>query len=60
MDFRKMVLKETGIVAIGECIGVAAMFGIFALLGKFDSTVLIGGLVGGAMAILNFLVMSPM
>ena len=47
MDFRKMVLKETGIVAIGEVIGVAAMYGIFALLGKFDSAVLIGGLVGG-------------
>ena len=58
MDFRKMVLKETGIVAIGEVIGVAAMYGIFALLGKFDSTVLIGGLVGGVMAILNFLVMA--
>ncbi len=58
MDFRKMVLKETGIVAIGECVGVAAMYGVFALLGKFDAAVLIGGLVGGIMAILNFFVMA--
>ena len=58
MDVRKMVLKETGIVAIGECIGVACMFGVFALLGHFDSTVLVGGLVGGIAAILNFLVMA--
>lgn len=58
MDVRKMVLKETGIIAIGEGIGVAVMFGIFALLGKFDQTVLIGGLVGGLAAILNFLAMA--
>ena len=58
MDYRKMVLKETGIVAIGECIGVAILFGIFALLGRFDRSVLIGGLVGGVMAILNFLIMA--
>lgn len=58
MDVRKMVLKETGIVAIGECIGTAAMFGIFALLGKWDSAVFIGGLIGSAAAVLNFLVMA--
>lgn len=58
MDVRKMVLKETGIVAIGECIGVAGMLLVFALLGKFDSTVLVGGLVGGVAAILNFFVMA--
>lgn len=58
MDFRKMVLKETGIVALGEAIGVAAMYGVFALLGHFDMTVLIGGLVGGLVAILNFFIMA--
>ena len=26
METRKIVLHETGIIAIGECIGVAAMF----------------------------------
>lgn len=58
MDMRKAVLRQTGIVALGECIGVAAMWGIFALLGKFDNRVLLGGAVGGLVAIGNFLVMA--
>ena len=58
MDFRKTVLRETGIIALGEVIGVALMFGVFALLGRFDRTVLLGGVIGGALAILNFLFMA--
>lgn len=58
MDFRKDVLHETGIIALGVAIGVAVMFGVFALLGRFDRTVLLGGIVGGALAILNFLFMA--
>ena len=54
MDVRKFVLKETRIIAIGECIGVAAMWGIYALLGRFDRTVLLGGIVGAVIAVLNF------
>ena len=46
METRKIVLHETGIIAIGECIGVAAMFAIFALLGRFDRSVVLGGLIG--------------
>lgn len=45
-------------VALGECLGVAAMLGIFALLGSFDKTVLLGGIVGGAVAVANFFVMA--
>lgn len=58
MDMRKYVLRQTGIVGLGEAIGVAAMIGIFALLGAYDSRVLLGGLVGGAVAVANFLVMA--
>lgn len=58
MDSRKLVLRETGIIAIGECIGTAFMYAIFALLGYFDRTVLLGGLVGAVLAILNFFVMA--
>jgi hypothetical protein len=57
MDIRKYVLLQTGVVALGEAIGVAAMIGIFALLGNFDNRVLLGGIVGGIVAILNFFVM---
>ena len=58
MDVRKELLRQTGIVALGEALGVAAMIGIFALLGKFDMGVLWGGIVGGLVAIANFFVMA--
>ena len=58
MDFRKTVLRETGIIAMGVVIGVALMYGVFALLGRFDRAVLLGGVIGGALAILNFLFMA--
>ena len=58
MDSRKIVFQETGIVAIGEAVCVAAMLGIYALLGLFDTSVLLGGLVGGILAILNFFFMA--
>ena len=58
MDMRKFVLQQTGIVALGEALGVAAMTGIFALLGSFDTTVLLGGIVGGIVAVANFFAMA--
>lgn len=58
MDSRKFVLKETAIIALGQAICVAAMIGIFALLGHFDRTVLIGGIAGGLLATLNFFFMA--
>lgn len=58
MESRKLVLKETAIVAAGEAIGVAAMIGVFALLGRFDTPVLLGGLAGGVLAVLNFFFMA--
>lgn len=58
MESRKIVLRETGIVLIGQILCVAAMVGIFALLGYFDGTVLWGGILGGALAVLNFFFMA--
>ena len=57
MDSRKFVLQKAGIIALGQAICVAAMIGVFALLGQFDMTVLWGGIVGGVLATLNFLFM---
>ena len=54
MDSRKLVLKETAVIAVGQVICVAAMLGIFALLKKFDTAVLLGGIFGGLIAVLNF------
>ncbi|MBE6986426.1 MAG: hypothetical protein E7433_03265 [Ruminococcaceae bacterium] len=58
MDSRKIVFKETAIVSIGVVACTAAMVGIFTLLGYFDTKVALGGIVGGAVAILNFFFMA--
>ena len=58
MDIRKFVLRQTGIVALGELVGTAAMVGIFALLGKYETSVLLGGIVGALAATANFLAMA--
>ena len=53
-ESRKIVCKETGIVAIGVLICVAIMCGVYALIGKFTMAVLLGGIVGAVLAIGNF------
>ena len=58
MDSRKFILKQTGIIAAGQAICVGAMLGIFFLLGKYDQTVLLGGIVGGLAATANFFFMA--
>ena len=58
MDSRKVVFKETAVVVIGQLIGVALMFGIYWLLGYFSLKVLLGGILGGLAAVLNFLFMA--
>ncbi len=55
---RKIVLKETGIVAVGVLICSALMVGIFALLQRFSLDVLLGALVGSAVSIGNFFFMA--
>ena len=54
---KNTVWKQIGNVALAEELGVAALIGIFALLGQLDYTVVLGGLVGGMVATLNFFFM---
>ena len=58
MDSRKFVLKETAIVALGQAVCVGLMIGIFALLGNFDTSMWLGGIAGGVLAIANFFFMA--
>jgi len=58
MDSRKYVLTQTGIIAIGQAVGVGAIIGIFSLLGKFDYTVALGAAAGALVATLNFFFMA--
>ena len=54
MKLSKPILTETLHVAIGVLIGDALMCAVFALLGKFDLTVLWGALLGSVFAVGNF------
>ena len=58
MDSRKVVLKETCIVAVGELLCSAITVGIFAALGYFQMNVLWGSLAGCGIIIANYLFMA--
>ncbi len=58
MEGRKIVLQQTAIVALGELIGIAIMYSIFALLKLWSLEVLLGGLAGGVLSIGNFFLMA--
>ena len=58
MESRKVVLHETGVVALGEAICLLAMLGVYALLDLFSRAVLLGGVIGTVLAILNFFFMA--
>lgn len=57
-EARRVVLQETGKIAVGEAICVAVMVAVFALLGRYSLQVLLGGIAGGILAILNFFFMA--
>lgn len=57
MRLQPAVKKETLHIAAGTAAGVAVMFAVFALLHRFDLTVAAGGLAGGAVAVVNFLLL---
>lgn len=58
MDSRKIVFKETAIIAVGELILSGIMVGIFAALGHFQWNVLWGALAGSAVMIANYFFMA--
>lgn len=57
-ESRKFVLKETLLVLAGVLICTALMCGVYALLGRFDLSVLLGGLVGMLLSCGNFFFMA--
>ena len=58
MVSRKFILKQLLIVAIALAACVGAMYGVFALLGRFGIQVLLGGIVGYVLALGYFFFMS--
>ena len=58
MDSRKFVIHKTLLILLGQAICVAIMLGIFALLDRFDRSVMLGGIFGGLIATANFFFMA--
>jgi hypothetical protein len=52
-----LVFRETGIIAVGVAVCSVIMAAVFALLGYFDRSVLLGSIIGTLMATLNFFFM---
>ena len=58
MNSRKIVYRETAIIAAGVAICTAVMYIVYFLLGRFDMRVLLGGLAGAVLSIGNFFFMA--
>jgi len=58
MKSKNTAFRETASVAIGQVLCTAAMIAVFALVGKYSLSVLLGGLLGAAVATANFFIMS--
>lgn len=58
MNTRQFVLRETGMLAIGEALCAGATVGVFALIGYYSTSVLLGAVIGWLMAIGNFFLMA--
>ena len=57
MNNRKYIFSQTAIILIGELVLSALMTGVFAALGYFDLSVVLGALAGSLIATTNHLVL---
>ncbi len=57
MSERKYILSQILFVLIGEFLLSAVMVGVFAVLGYFDTSVLLGAAAGSVIATLNHLIL---
>ncbi len=57
-EARRFVYRETLIVGIGVAAASALMIAVFAMLGRFDRSVLLGGVIGTLVAVANFFFMA--
>ncbi len=55
MKLQPAVKKETLRIAAGTGIGVAVMLAVFALMGRMSGPVALSGILGGVIAVVNFL-----
>ena len=58
MNTKQFVLRETGMLAIGEAICAGITVGVFAAAGYYNTPVLLGAVVGLLIAVANFFLMA--
>lgn len=58
MSIRNPVYRETAALAVGEALCVGLMLGIYALAGHLDRSAVLGGILGGVLAVCNFFFMA--
>lgn len=58
MNSKNPIFRQTVQVIIGQALCTAAMIGVFALLDKYDTSVLLGGIAGALISTANFFLMS--
>ena len=58
MPIRNPVYRETAAIAVGEVLCVGLMLGVYALAGQLDRAAVLGGVLGGVLAICNFFFMA--
>ncbi len=58
MDSKKFIIRETGLLLLGEAIGAAAIAAVFALLNQLDGKVIAGAIIGAVLAVANFFFMA--
>ena len=58
MESRKLVLKETAVVACGELVAAGLTVIVYALLKKLNASVWTGALVGALLAVLNYFLLA--
>ena len=58
MSIRNPVYRETAAIAVGEVLCVGLMLGVYALAGQLDRAAVLGGVLGGVLAICNLFFMA--
>ncbi len=58
MDKQRDVLRQAAVLAALTAAGVLLMWAVYFVAGRFDTRVLLGGALGWALAVGNFLVLS--
>ena len=58
MSIRNPVYREPAAIAVGEVLCVGLVLGVYALAGQLDRAAVLGGELGGVLAICNFFFMA--